>query len=113
MDNPRDRLALVMSALLAAGLVGGCVRPIFPGSERVFGRGTDVKRVRETGRREPAQGDTTLSLGLARKVVAGKEEPTTLLAVDGDRCTTTPEHFKEVRVGDRAWCAWRQASAPR
>ena len=52
--------------------------------------------------------DTLLS-GAARKEVAGKEEPATLIAVDRTRCTVTADRFRDVRTGDVVWCVWRRS----
>jgi hypothetical protein len=45
-----------------------------------------------------------------RKIVQGKEEPATLVAADGSRCTTTPSRFREIAIGEHAWCVWREPS---
>jgi hypothetical protein len=44
---------------------------------------------------------------VSRKRVAAKEEPSTLVAEDGTRCTVTKSRFRKVDVGDWATCAWR------
>jgi hypothetical protein len=51
----------------------------------------------------------TLTSGAARKEVAGKEEPATLIAVDRTRCTVTPDRFRDVRTGEFVWCVWRRS----
>jgi hypothetical protein len=42
------------------------------------------------------------------KRVAGKESPVTLIAEDGTKCVVTEDRYRETRVGDEAWCVWRQ-----
>jgi hypothetical protein len=45
--------------------------------------------------------------GLGNKVVSGKEEPATLVAVDGTLCTVPAPRFDRIKPGDRVWCNWR------
>lgn len=45
--------------------------------------------------------------GLATKVVARKVEPNYLVAVDQTACEVSAERFRQVRVGQRAFCDWR------
>ena len=47
-------------------------------------------------------------VGFTRKVVAGKEDPSTLLAQDGTRCLVTTERFAQVKQGEQIWCDWRE-----
>ncbi len=90
------RYALLCGALLG----GGCFRPLFPGSEKVFGN-DDLTRGRG-GR------STTDGAGLLRKVVTAKEDPATLIAADGYRCMTTADRFRDVKIGESIWCAWKR-----
>jgi hypothetical protein len=46
--------------------------------------------------------------GPGNKSVSGKEEPWTLVAVDGTLCKTTAAKFERVKIGDRVWCYWRE-----
>ena len=41
------------------------------------------------------------------KTVQAKEEPITLVAVDGTRCQVSTAKFQETKIGDRVWCGWR------
>lgn len=41
------------------------------------------------------------------KTVQAKEEPITLVAVDGSRCQVSTAKFQETKIGDRVWCGWR------
>ena len=50
-------------------------------------------------------GDQT-SLHFTRKVVTGKEEPATLIAVGGAQCIVTKERFDQIRLGEEIWCNW-------
>jgi len=49
-----------------------------------------------------------LSSPISSKPVNGKEGPTTLIAVDGTRCTVTQKRFEQTNAGDRVLCAWRR-----
>lgn len=94
--------------LLAIALLvplSGCVRPFWPGSERVgFPRdGSDLDP--RTRRGDEVATDRG---GLSRRTVTGKEAPTTLLSADGMRCQVTERRFREVTEGEQAWCAWRK-----
>ena len=51
----------------------------------------------ETARDRPA---------VTKKRVASKQPPSTLIAQDGTRCTTTEDRYRMVEVGDEEWCAW-------
>lgn len=46
------------------------------------------------------------SPGLERKPLAGKREPTLLIAHDGSSCATTRNRWERARPGDRVWCVW-------
>jgi len=48
--------------------------------------------------------------GLATKVVARKVEPNYLVAVDQTTCEVSTERFRQVRVGQRAFCNWTGGS---
>ncbi|HUG39402.1 MAG TPA: hypothetical protein VMM12_02900 [Longimicrobiales bacterium] len=53
-------------------------------------------------------------VGPGGKTVSAKEEPITLVAVDGTVCQVTPAKFHRVKRGDRVWCGWRnRGDAPR
>ena len=43
------------------------------------------------------------------RVVAAKEDPSTLIAGDGGRCTVSASRFADVKVGDLYSCAWVDA----
>jgi hypothetical protein len=90
------KLAVSMLLLLACT---GCFRPLFPGSEKVFGN--DVPRTR-------GDSETSPNLGLLRKRVSEKQEPATLLSADGFRCTANQSRFNDVKIGDFVWCAWKK-----
>lgn len=49
--------------------------------------------------------------GPGNKVVTGKEEPATLVAVDGTLCLVPADKFDRTKSGDRVWCNWRQRGA--
>jgi hypothetical protein len=44
---------------------------------------------------------------LGRKAVYGKQDPTTLTAQDGTRCTVTEQRYKEAAIGELVWCSWK------
>ncbi|HYD51777.1 MAG TPA: hypothetical protein VEA99_04080 [Gemmatimonadaceae bacterium] len=96
------RFTLRPIALAVCLALAGCVRPLFPGSERIYGDDGLNPRPDRTGMRESANGPQ-----LARKVVSGKEAPSTLVAPDGSRCSVTERRFKEVTEGEKVTCAWR------
>ena len=45
--------------------------------------------------------------GPGYKTVSAKEEPMTLVALDGTLCTVTPAKYNKVKIGDRVVCGWR------
>ncbi|MDQ6885687.1 MAG: hypothetical protein M3068_00195 [Gemmatimonadota bacterium] len=45
--------------------------------------------------------------GWVFKEVVTKQEPHTLLALDGTFCDVSPDRFKDTRVGARVQCEWR------
>jgi hypothetical protein len=93
------RFALVVSICA----LGACIRPVFPGSERILDQeGNAGPRI--IG---PAAADT-VSLAMARKSVYGKEAPATVVAADGSRCNVTKKRFDEVKEGEKLLCAWRR-----
>lgn len=49
--------------------------------------------------------------GPGNKTVTAKEEPATLVAVDGTQCLVTPARFDRVKTGDRVWCNWMPRGA--
>lgn len=49
-------------------------------------------------------GDRT---GPGNKVISNKEDPITLVAVDGSICTVTTTKYHKVKIGDQVWCNWR------
>jgi len=53
------------------------------------------------------QGVLSTDGGLARKEVAAKEEPATLVAADRTRCMVSADRFKNASVGSREICNWR------
>jgi hypothetical protein len=99
-------------ALLCLVSASGCVRPVWPGSDRYFppadvlprapGRDTPRGPIRDTtytsseGRRP----------GVSSKLVYAKESPSTLIARDASRCVVTAKRFAETREGEEAWCIW-------
>ena len=109
--TPRARRTTL--ALAASLLVAGCVRPIFPGSEKIFARGTQREPGVTAAPNLPGTAKPEASLGMARKEVTGKEEPRTLIAVDGTRCTVTETRFRDVAHGDKVWCPWRSTNSDR
>lgn len=50
------------------------------------------------------------ALGPGTKVVTGKVDPSTLIALDGTICNVTPLKFRDTAAGDRVWCDWRRRS---
>lgn len=44
--------------------------------------------------------------GPGYKTVSTKEEPATLVALDGSECRVTADRFERVAVGERVWCYW-------
>ena len=51
--------------------------------------------------------------GPGRKTVSAKEEPLTLVALDGTECTVTSAKFNRTKIGDMVWCAWRSRGGAR
>lgn len=102
-------------ALVATLAAAGCVRPIFPGSQQVFARGNE--RQNQPGvtaaPNVPGTSRPDSSLGLARQQVKGKEEPATLIAVDGTRCTVSEARFRDVAHGDKVWCPSKSTASDR
>ena len=49
---------------------------------------------------------TAIPNGVSRKRVNGKEEPSTLIALDRTRCTVTDDRFKAIKIGDDVTCTW-------
>lgn len=73
-----------LAVCLLAGAVGGCA--LLPGGGPQLGS---------------SQG------GWGRKTVEAKEEPATLVAMDGTLCTVTATKFRNAKTGDRIFCYWR------
>ena len=48
----------------------------------------------------------SVSSGVSRKRVNGKEEPATLIALDRTRCTVTDTRFRDIKIGDDVICSW-------
>jgi hypothetical protein len=53
-------------------------------------------------------GGTTGNAVLGQKVVHGKQDPATLIAVDGSKCIVPEKRFREVVVGEKVVCGWGQ-----
>jgi hypothetical protein len=51
---------------------------------------------------------TTGNAVLGQKVVHGKQDPATLIAVDGSKCIVPEKRFREVVVGEKVVCGWGQ-----
>ena len=49
---------------------------------------------------------TAVPNAVSRKRVNGKEDPTTLIALDRTRCTVNGDRFKAIKVGDDVTCGW-------
>ena len=95
LARPARRL-LGLVALLS---LPGCSVPLIPVPGEDAGRmGPRVTRS-DGGQDRP---------GLARKLVTGKEAPTTLLAPDGTRRRVTGRRFREVVEGEEVWCVWHK-----
>ena len=109
--TPRARRTTI--ALGATLAVAGCIRPIFPGSEKIVAKGNDANRGMTQEPNVPGATKPEASLGMARKEVTGKEEPRTLIAVDGTRCTVTESRFRDVAHGDKVWCPWKSTASDR
>lgn len=45
---------------------------------------------------------------LGSKVVVEKKEPNILVAADRTWCETSKKKFESARVGEAAWCVWKQ-----
>jgi hypothetical protein len=48
---------------------------------------------------------------LERRMVVGKIDPNTLVAVDGSRCAVSAEKYERTERGEEAWCVWRARRA--
>jgi len=94
-------MSWLLPACALAILAGACAgpRPL-----EMPGPGVDPRRA---GRPEENRNVTQVDHGLAAKVVAGKEEPATLIAKDRSRCTVPEQRFREIQVGETALCPWR------
>jgi hypothetical protein len=100
----RTRTGIVIGTLLLATL-GGCVRPLVPGSGRVFPP-NDVLPPHPgstVGRPDSA---SSIRSGFSRKLVSGKQSPSLLIARDGSRCTVSEKRFADTKEGEQVWCAW-------
>ena len=49
---------------------------------------------------------TAIPDAVSRKRVNGKEEPSTLVALDRTRCTVTDARFRAIKIGDDVTCTW-------
>jgi hypothetical protein len=89
-------LVRVSRTLLLIGTftLGGCVLP----------GGTVVRPIPGTPGAEVGSGP---SRGLARKRVATKQEPYTLVAEDGTSCQVSADRFGDVSVGNAELCMWQ------
>lgn len=89
-------LARVSCALLLIGTftLGSCVLP----------GGSVVRPMPGTPGAVVSSGP---SRGLARKRVATKQEPHTLVAEDGTSCLVSADRFRDVSVGDAELCVWQ------
>lgn len=96
------RLLVTTTTILSAGAcswVGfGKPRPAFPQPASTMPGYATPGRLHADSARIP---------DVARKTVASLEAPATLFAEDGTRCTVNAKRFADIRVGDRAFCAWR------
>ena len=98
-----SRTRITIAVVLVLGATG-CVRPVFPGSERFFPSRDALSR--RPGSDTTSAHDASAQAMPARKRVSDKEAPSTLIARDGSRCTVTAKRFSEIREGEEAWCAW-------
>lgn len=80
--------------LMSAFSFGACVLP----------GGTVVRPIPGTPGAEAGSGP---SRGLARKRVATKQEPYTLVAEDGTSCQVSADRFQDVSIGDAELCMWQ------
>jgi hypothetical protein len=94
------RRAALACALVAALLPLACR----PQPLTIPGKARDPREMPgTTGNRAPARPEPAV----ASKRVSSKEAPATLVAEDGSRCIVTEGQYRDTRVGDTAWCAWR------
>ncbi len=100
-DTSRPRRA---RALPACALAIGAATCAGPRPLEIPGPGVNP---RHAGRPPENQNVTQVDHGFAAKIVAGKEEPTTLIAKDGSRCTVPEPRFREIQIGENALCPWR------
>lgn len=94
----RTRIGIILPVLLLAA----CLEPLRVAQQ---GRSTEPGGARTGG--GSIGRDRELTLPISRKVVSGKESPSTLVSSDGYRCTVTKKRFDETHEGDSATCAWR------
>jgi hypothetical protein len=98
----------VVLAIAACSVAAGCVRSQhrgsgFPGGSPISGQSPLPNQAPNTS----GQGMLATDGQLARKEVAAKEEPATLIAADRSRCTVTSDRFKNTSVGSKEICDWR------
>ena len=107
-----SRAALLPAALLVA--FGACLSV----SARRGGPGRTTTQGAVPQARLPRTGDEPQtsdrhgrpSAAMAKRRVASKEPPATLLASDGLRCTVSHDRYEKVRVGDDVLCLWTDRS---
>jgi hypothetical protein len=102
-----SRTTIAIGAFLLVG-ASGCVTPLFPGSGQVFPPQDVMPAKRGSTGMATTKPDSASAIrsALSSKLVSGKEEPATLVARDGSRCSVSAKRFTDAREGDETWCAW-------
>jgi hypothetical protein len=96
------RFVLACASVAVLATTSGCIYPVAARGPRF---GMDTLSIRRPPR---DHGRIPETFSVSEKRVGGKEEPATLIAEDGSRCTVTKRRFRTTQVGQFAVCAWRR-----
>lgn len=91
-------------------IIVGTIVPLLVASAGCTHRGGylpgSLNPVAAASQAQPAS-PTSTSTAVSRKVVARKEDPSTLIAQDRTRCAVPATKYRDSAVGDNVWCDWR------
>ena len=106
------RATLLPATLLLAS--GACLsvsaRRAGPGRTTTHGTVPDARLPRTGDEPQTSDRNGRPTAAMAKRRVASKEPPATLLASDGLRCTVSRDRYEKVRVGDDVLCLWTDRS---
>ena len=102
---PSQRIRFVLASLI---IVAGCKSS--PSSRPTGSDGRTPLPAPSSGvigRKQPAEGIFGLpEVRAIRKKVNGKEDPSTLIAIDRSSCIVPADKFKDTKIGDTVFCDW-------